>query len=611
MIGEFANDGAGSRACGHTEVGNVAAWRAQGTDPQQNPKPVGEHMIRSSRARSRWQVPVGASVALALLVGACGGGGDDDASEGTDGPATSANEQLIEPTGEVTPGGDVIFALEAETTGWDPTLDRWAVSGHQVGQTVFDQLATFNTDSEVEPYLAESFTPNDDYTEWTITLRPDITFHDGSPLTSEAVVALIENHLASPLTAPAIRPIEAVEAVDELNATVTLSTPWASFPVVFTAQVGYVPAPSQYESGDQARRDTPIGTGPFVFESWTVDNEFVATKNEDYWRQDAAGNPLPYLDKITYRPIIESQQRLAALQSGDINMFHTTDPEVIIDVREGADNGEFQIKEDGALGEESFIMLNTIEPPLDDLRVREALALATDRETYAQVVDKGIRPIASTPFVEGSPWFSQEAVDAYPAYDPAAAQVLVDEYEAENGPIQIEVGLTPSAANREATGFLGQQWAEVGIEVNFKETEQGEFINLALAGLYQADQWRQFGSTDPDGEFVWWDIENANEINTAALNFARIRSEELTAAMQTGRESDTFEARKAAYDEAQVILNEELPYIWLTHTIWAVAADPTVRNIGYATLPDGDEGLGFGTGFAGAIRMTEVWVDEG
>src|SRR5690606_28312888 len=159
----------------------------------------------------------------------------DDEGEG---PATSANEQVIEAEGDPVPGGSVVFALEAETSGWDPTLDRWAVSGHQVGQTIFDQLATFNEDGEAVPYLAEEFTPNEDYTQWEIKLREGIEFHDGTPLTSEAVKVLFEQHAQSGLTRPTVRPVEDVEVVDDLTARVNLNSPWASFPVVLTSQVG-------------------------------------------------------------------------------------------------------------------------------------------------------------------------------------------------------------------------------------------------------------------------------------------------------------------------------------------------------------------------------------
>jgi len=545
-------------------------------------------------------------VLCALTVAACGGEGDDDDNGSSD---TSANEQLIEPAGEVTPGGSLIFAVEAETDGWDPTINRWAVSGHQIGQAIFDQLATFNEDGEAVPYLAESFDHNDDYTEWTITLRDGITFHDGTDLTAAAVKENLERHMASPLTAPAVRPIESVDQVDELTAQVNLSSSWAAFPVVLASQIGYVVAPSEFAAGEDGRRN-PVGTGPFRFAEWVPDNHLTVEKNEDYWRQDSEGRQLPYLNEVEFQPITESQQRVSSLQAGDISMFHTTDPDSILAVRELADSDEAQIKEDGAVGEESFIMLNNQSPPLDNPDVRRALALATDRESYAQVIDKGIRPVAQSPFIDGSPWYSQEAADAYPDFDQEAAKALVEEIEAENGPIKITLGLTPSNTNREATQFLGELWKAAGIEVTFKETEQAQFISDALTGDYQANLWRQFGATDPDGEYVWWDIKNANPDAGLALNFARIEDQALTDAMDEGRAGSTFDERKAAYDEAQMRLNEVIPYVWLDHTLWAIAADTSVRNIGTTTLPDGGAGFGFGTGFAGAIQLTEVWMES-
>lgn len=561
-------------------------------------------MTRGSRQRS-WFTLVALGVLCALLVAACGG--KDEGGESSSN--TTANDQLIEPTGEVTPGGSVIFGVEAETDGWDPTINRWAVSGHQIGQAIFDQLATFNEDGEAVPYLAESFESNDDFTVWTVHLRDGVMFHDDTPVDAAAVKENLERHMASPLTAPAVRPIESVEVIDPLTAQVNLSSSWAAFPVVLASQIGYVVAPSEFAAGEEGRRN-PVGSGPFVFEEWITDNHLTVSKNENYWREDAEGNQLPYLNEVEFRPIIESQQRVSSLRAGDISMFHTTDPDAVIAVREMADAGDAQIKEDGALGEETFILLNTQSPPLDNPDVRRALALATDRETYAAVIDKGIRPVAQSPFIDGSPWFSQEAADEYPDFDPDAAAALVEEIEAEGDQIEITLGLTPSNANREATQFLGELWGAAGIDVNFQETEQAQFIGDALAGDYQANLWRQFGATDPDGEYVWWDIKNANPEAGLALNFSRIQDQALTDAMDEGRAGTTFDERKAAYDEAQMRINQDIPFLWLDHTLWAIAADTTVRNIGTATLPDGSPRFGFATGFAGAISLTEVWVES-
>jgi peptide/nickel transport system substrate-binding protein len=549
------------------------------------------------------------AVALVLLAAGCGG--DDTATEPGTGPDGTARQQLIETDTEVTPGGALIFGLEAETDGWNPVQNRWAVSGHQVGQAIFDQLATFNADGEAVPYLLESWEADDTFEEWTLTLREGVEFHDGTPVNGEAIVVALEGHLNSGLTAPAVRPIESVDVVpgDELSAVVTMNEPWASFPVTLAGQVGYLLAPSMMEAEDRATR-APVGSGPFMFEEWVDNNRLVVLKNENYWRTDEAGKDLPYLNSIEFRPIPEAGRRADALRSGDINLYHTTDTRSIEGARDDADRGIAQVLEDGAVGEETFVMLNLLQPPVDDLRVREALAHATDREAYSSVVENNVRPLARSPFIESSPWHSSEAEAAYPDYDPDRARELIADYEDTVGPVVIELRTTPSASNREATQFLAQMWGEVGISVDLTEEEQATFINEALGGNYTANLWRQFGAIDPDGEYVWWDIQNANDIGQLSLNFARIRSQDLTDAMDAGRAGATFEERKEAYDEAQRIINEEIPYIWLSHTLWAVVADTSVRGITAHTLPDGSEGFGFGIGFSGVVPLLELWVEQ-
>ncbi len=547
-------------------------------------------------------------VALALMALVAVGCGSDDAADDEGSSTTTARSRLVEPEGDPVSGGSLVFGVEAETTGWDPRIDRWAISGHQVAQALYDTLAAYDESGEVRPNLAESFTPNEDFTEWEIGLREGVTFHDGSPLDAAAVKGVLDGHIASPLTGPIFRTVESVEAVDELTVRVTMSSPWASFPVVLTMQVGYVPAPSQLEGGDAS--EVPIGTGPFEFVDWQPDSKLVVQRNPDYWRSDANGVQLPYLDEVEFRPIHESAQRVNALVSGDIHALHTSDPRSVENLRSEADAGNIQEIEDGGLGEETFVMLNTMSPPLDDPDVRRALALATNAPAYAETVDRGIREVTRTPFAEGLPWYSEEAAEAYPAFDPEAARALVEEIEAEQGPLEVTLGTTPTPENREAIQFLGALWEEVGIDVEYKETEQGVFITDAIAGNFEANLWRQFGAADPDGDYVWWDINNANDIGSFSLNFARNRDEELQAALDRGRESDDPDTRKEAYDEAQRLMNEDIPYLWLTHTVWAIGADNTVRNLGEGSLPDGEPLLGLGAGFYGSMSLTEVWLEE-
>lgn len=561
-----------------------------------------------STASWRRLLAVGA-VAFALILAGCGsdddsGGGGDSGSGGSSGDDDTSGQFTsitIPADGDPVVGGTLTMGLEAETDGFNPVTDRWAVSGHTVGTAVFDTLAAFTEDGEAVPYLAETIESSDDFTEWTVTLRSGVTFHNGEPLTADAVKQTMDGHLASALTAPALEPLDSVEVVDDLTAKFIMNTPWAAFPVTLTGQPGYVVAPEQLTSPDASQ--VAIGTGPFMQEEWTPDRQWVGKKNPDYWREG-----LPYLDEVVFQPIPDNQTRYNSIQTGDINLTHTTDDQLIVDARDAAEAGDEQIVEDGSGGEETFVMLNTMVPPLDDLRVRQALAYATDKDSYIEVNGSGILLPANGPFNPSSQWYNPDVEDAYPQYDPTKAQELVDDYEAEVGPIEFTLGTTPVQSNQDAIAFLATQWSAVGIDVEQITTEQGQFILDAVTGDFEANLWRQFGSPDPDGDYVWWVSQNANPVGEFSLNFARNQDPEIDAGMNTGRESDVVADRESGYDDVQVRLAEDVPYVWLNHTLWALIADDQVRNLGVVTLPDGEAGM---TMVNGRYNITELFLQNG
>jgi ABC-type transport system substrate-binding protein len=527
---------------------------------------------------------------VALATGACGGGTEDAEDDGTSG-GTDVVDEGVAGVGDPVPGGSLVYGIGAETDGWNPTQNTWAPEGTQIGRTVYDPLAAFDEDGDAVPFLAESIEPNADYTEWTITLRPGVVFHNGDPLTAEAVEVVLEGHRDSPLSSPAIAPLADVEVTDELTAVVTMSSPWVAFPATLTAQLGVVPHPSIIQ---EDIRDEPIGTGPFRFVSWTPNDSFVAERNPDYWREG-----LPYLDSIEYRPLPDAESRRTAFDAGDIDIYLGGAPEDITTYRPQAEAGDdVQFFSDRGENEEGFVQLNLEAPPFDDLRVRQALAFATDYETYNQVIDQGVLRMADGPFVPESPWFV--ATD-FPDYDLAAAQALVEEVEAETGePLRFTLQNTADDFAREQSAILQEMWQQAGFEVDLEFTEQTQYIFDALGGQYQANAWRQFSSPDPDGDSQWWH-------SSSSLNFANIDDPEIDAALETGRESDDPEVRAEAYATLQQRFTDLLPYLWLAHVEWAIIAKPWVQGIPDATLPDGTPAKPF---VSGNHRVDQLWIDE-
>jgi ABC-type transport system substrate-binding protein len=548
---------------------------------------------------------------VGLLAAGCGSGSSDSSAPADTTQRGAQAGTVPADTKKAVPGGKVIYGLEAESDGFNPTVNRWAISGVMVGLAVYDPLAAFNDKSEAKPYLADSITPNADFTEWTITLRSGITFSNGTPLTADAVKQTLDAHLASKLTAPVFAPVKSVTVKGDLSVVVAMKTPWVVFPTTLTAQTGVIPEPSTLSN--QAG-DKPIGTGPFTQTEWQKDNKWVGTKNKTYWRKDADGVQLPYLDTVEFHPIPLYNSRLASFDAGDIQMMHSSDPQAIKPLRDEQAAGKIQLFEDNGEGEEGFVIMNNDKAPFDSLDARRALAYATDSQTYTDTIDLGVLDPADGPFRQNSKWHSD--FKNYPEYDVAKATELVNKYKSEHNGQAPTFTFGVTQDNTKEGAFLQAEWQQAGFVVDVKTYEQASFITDAVTGNYQANLWRQFGAPDPDADAIWWYSANAGDPNNKGLqltlNIARHRSTCVDTALDKGRTNSDLAVRKAAYADLQQCFADEVPYVWLDHSVWAVAASLKVHNVLNGPLPDGEASLPIGGAgdFGGVTRMTQVWIEH-
>ena len=149
------------------------------------------------------------------------------------------------------------------------------------------------------------------------------------------------------------------------------------------------------------------------------------------------------------------------------------------------------------------------------------------------------------------------------------------------------------------------QFVTAGMEVEIQILEQSTYIINAVQGNYQAQIWRQFGATDPDGNYVWFNVANAE--GTLALNMARNVDPTIDSALNAQRATTDLAPRKQAWDAIQAQQSIDLPYLWLSHLRWALAAGNTVRGLDGGTLPDGTPRVGL-TG--GVIAVTQMWFEN-
>jgi peptide/nickel transport system substrate-binding protein len=528
------------------------------------------------------------------LLAACSSGSGSSSTTGTgthpDGVSSAAPKQ----------GGQLVFGVDAEEKGFSPTQGTFDEVGILYARTVFDPLMILSASGTPEPYLAQSVTPNSDYTVWTITLRPNLVFHNGSPCDGAAVAANFAAHKASALTGPTLTAVDSVMVTSPLVVTITMKSPWVPFDFYLTGGIGgqfaYVAEPTWLNSNSQTN---PVGTGPFVFQEWTPNDHFTATKNPHYWRTG-----YPYLDSITYKPIPDSDQLLSSLTSGSVDIMHTPTPAVISTLR--ADTSLAYIDDSkNVAGEPDMdcLQLNLDKPPFNNLKVRQATAYAVSSAQYVEVIDRGVNSPSNGPFPSTSPYYLAD--NGYPVYNVSKAKALVQQVQQETGqPVAVTIDHLPDSSTTRIAEYLQQQLQTVGMQVTLNPIQQAQEINVALLGSFEAIVWRQFGAVDPDMNYIFWSPTNANTPGFS-INMARNTDPAMETALLKGRQSPNQTDRIAAYQEVNKLMGSDLPYIWNDRTLWSVAAQPKVQNFNNPTTPAGGKAFGM---IGGAVWPTQIWL---
>jgi ABC-type transport system substrate-binding protein len=557
----------------------------------------------SSGARSC--AALGLFVALTLfgsVLTGCGGGSKDKE------PAAGAEPQR---------GGSISYGLSFDIDGLNPVSNQWNSSNINVGKAIYDPIAVLNEDGLAEPYLVEAIEPNDDFTEWTITTRDGIEFHNGDPLTPRDIATHIKNIQLGPLTGFAFRSVVAVGVVDEVakpaldageispeeydvqrrQIKVFMKEPWSSFPAFLASlQQAFVAHPA-YEAGEI---DEPIGTGPFKLEEFVQSDHITVTRNDSYWRKG-----LPYLDEIDFKIMTDPQTREQALQSGDVDMINTEARGQVVEFRQDEQMQEdYQFIGDASDGDESFVMLNTQSGPTADLEVRRALQFATDRVALNDQLYEGFFEVADAPFRSDSQWYSDPG---WPKPDVEEAKELVDGWEADNGPLNIELTGLASSDELELLQTLAAQWKEAGIDTTINSIDVTAAGTTAASGNFEAFIFTFFFGADPDEHYAFWDPDPANigDPGEISINFTRYTSDVVDEVMHGARKTSDPVERAALYADLWKEFADNVPYLWLLHVDWIVVADQSVRGLDSFTTPEDRPAA---PQVWGTIFLTEAWV---
>jgi len=520
---------------------------------------------------------VALTVVMSLAASACGSTSSTSAPSSPARHAHRSNAAAYTAnfsSAEGTPhhGGVLVWGLEAESDSLSPVTGRWALSGHMEGSAIFDPLVTLDAKGEPAPFLAKSFSHSPDNRTWTFQLQSGVTFQDGEPFNAQAVVLNLNTYRTALITGKGFEPITSVKAAGPLTVVVHVNQPWATFPAALVAQGAYMVAPKTLADPNGGQH--PIGTGPFMFKEWVPGDHLTVVRNPHYWRKG-----LPYLDEIIFKPIPDAGTRLQALEDGTIDVTDMVTSQQVAAIR--ADGSLHRLEYNR--GEELFGVLNTQQPPFDNIHARLALAYATNRDQLVKQLGDGIYAPANGMFAPGQLGYTTDS--GYPSYDLAKAKQEVADYTAQTGkPLSFTMIAAGDIAYAQQDQLLRQMWAAAGVHVSLKSEDQADQVITVVLGKYQAADFRLFGQPDPDADYYWWASTSVGASNDVSINMPRYATPQTDADLLAGRSTLDPNVRSAAYQKFERDVNAGVPYIWFARTDWTIASTPQVH--GY--LPAGN-----------------------
>ncbi|MEZ5341532.1 MAG: ABC transporter substrate-binding protein [Acidimicrobiales bacterium] len=489
-----------------------------------------------------------------------------------------------------TPGGTLVYGLEAPASGLLPSESGCDVSCRQLLATIADPLVARTSAGDIVPFVLEAIVPSDDYFTWTLTVRDDVAFHDDTLLTGAELAAHIDRCRLSPLTSAWFAPIVAVTA-DGPSVTLDLAEPWLSFPdMLVTHPCNFVV---------RGLPDAPIGTGPFAIPvealgtaAARTGDGLVVTRFDDYWRGSrGTGEDLPLLDRIefTVQPSVDDRARLLAGHA--LSAYQTSQPAP----------GSLS----STLGTDPYqLVFNVADPTrlgsVDDCR--HAFAAATDRSAFVPTPDLA----ASGPFGPDELGYL-EALAFDPPPDVAASMA---DCVAAGSTSELTILTTADPVAAPMAQSMASQWndgSDGAITVTVTEVDPIELSERALVGDFDAIVWRNGGGLHPDAWLPWWHSASIADLGTISLNIGRFADPSIDQALKTLRiDPLPLEQQRAAQEITRAFDRADW-IIWLAWTRWSIVAGPRVHGLDNPSGPDGTDLTAL---VAGAHPTATLWCDN-
>ncbi len=368
-------------------------------------------------------------------------------------------------------GGTLNIAITADATG----IAAWTIAGNTADficcWPMIEGLFSLNSDGAVVCWLADSYESDAEAKTYTIKLKDNVFFSDGSKLTAEvAKWNLDTTRERSQKATNLIGELESVDVIDDLTIRLNLSQWNSTLLYGLARECGYMYSKEAYDTlGEEAMETSPVGTGPFVQTEWQRDIKHVYKRNENYWNGDV------YLDGVTISVYQTGLVAQAALESSEVDVWYNADFSVL----SGMEEKGYTVALGSIYNMVPILCYNSTneDDPFYDIRVRQAVSYAIDTETIAKTVYYGYAN-ARNQFCVGDYYESSE-VKGYP-YDPAKAKELLAEAGYPNG-FDTTITTLATTATKDAVTIIKEQLAEVGINVEINTLEMASYV-IELTG---------------------------------------------------------------------------------------------------------------------------------
>jgi len=507
--------------------------------------------------KKRIALIVAAMMLVSTMLAGCGG-------TTTTGSSSAGKEKVL------------IYARGADSMSLDPIMIEDGESAKVVAN-IYDTLVRYKQGStEVEPALATDWTTSADGKEWTFHLRKGVKFHDGTPFNAEAVKFNIERQLPPNQTAEmpyadfTFGMIDKVTVVDDYTVKFNLKYPYAPFLLNLAMSLSApMASPDAVKKYGKDFGQHPVGTGPFVFDSWEKDAQITLKANKDYW--DGA----PKVDKLIFQVVKENSVRANKLLAGEVDIIDGIDPNDVDRVKSDP-NVNFVTSPGMNI---NYMGLRTDRKPFNDPRVRQAVSMAINRDELVKNLYKGNAVVANGPL---PPILFGYDKDLKPyGYDPEKAKELLKEAGVPNLSFELMSYPNPRPYNAVggdslATAIQGYL-AKIGVTVKITSANWKEHKDNVRNGKGDAYLYGWIGDNGDPDNFLFA-LLHSSQIGQGRLNDSGYKNAQFDDLLMKAQQTSNKDERLKYYTQAQEILVKDAPWVFISHSMDMAATRKNVTN---------------------------------